>query len=411
VRSPFSRHVSPSAAPEDQPDRVPPALGHRPPLDGIRGLAIFGVLMLHSTIWGAMPSVLPGGNLGVSVFLVLSGFLITTLLLAEHERTGRIDLRSFYARRAARLLPGLLVLLPVYVIVFSRQQSAWQLILIVGPVLLYLSSFVQAIWGAMGPLAWTWSLSVEEHFYACWPPALRWLLNRQAAERPGVRGWIARHPLIVASGAALLMVAVAAGLRVYLAGSYRWDTFAYYATPTRMDALGVGCLAALIARRYRRPLPRGIGWAALVVVGWCYANPAFTIGSDSLNLFGLPICELAAAVLIVSVVNRPAGLLARALSLRPLVHLGVISYGLYLWNLLPGQTWTMLVGRHAGTAGTVFLFGVMFCAVELSYRYVEVPMMRWAKGRLARREAQAAAASRRGSRGRRVGGLAREGQG
>jgi peptidoglycan/LPS O-acetylase OafA/YrhL len=330
---------------------------------------------------------LPGGNLGVTVFLVLSGYLITTLLSGEHERTGRIDLRSFYGKRAARLLPGLLVLLPVYVIVFSSQQTAWQLVLLVAPVLLYLSSFVQAIWGAMGPLAWTWSLSVEEHFYACWPPVLRWLLNRRKADRPGVRGWMGRHPLTVATGAAVLVIAVATGLRVYLDGSFRWDVFAYYATPTRMDALAVGCLAALVGRRYRRALPRFAGWAALAAIGWCYANPAFTIGSDSLNLYGLPVCEVAAAVLILSVVNRPHGFLARALSLRPLVHLGVISYGLYLWNLLPGQTWTLLVGRHAGTAGTVFLFGVMFVAVELSYRYVERPMMRWAKARLAREPA------------------------
>jgi peptidoglycan/LPS O-acetylase OafA/YrhL len=364
-------------------DHLRSTLGYRPALDGIRGLAIVGVLMLHSTIWGAMPSVLPGGNLGVTVFFVLSGYLITTLLLREHERTGGIDLRAFYLRRTARLLPGLLVLLPVYVIVFSRQQSAWQLVLLVGPVLLYLSSFVQAIWGAMGPLAWTWSLSVEEHFYAFWPWALRSLLNGRADRRPGARAWLRRHPLGLAACGAVVMICVAVGLRIYLAGSFRWDTFAYYATPTRLDALACGCLAALLGHRYRRPLPWLAGWAALAIVGWCYANPDYTIGSDALNLYGLPLCEVAACVLIVSVVNRPDGLLARALSFRPLVHLGAISYGLYLWNLLPGQTWTLILGRHAGTAGTVALFAIMFVAVELSYRYLERPVLRWAKARLA----------------------------
>jgi len=370
-------------------------LGHRPPLDGIRGLAILGVLMLHSAIWGAMPAVLPGGNLGVTVFFVLSGYLITTLLLDEHDRSGRIDLRSFYLRRAARLLPGLLMLLPVYVLVFSRQQSAWQLVLLIGPVLLYLSSFVQAIWGAMGPLSWTWSLSVEEHFYACWPPALRWFLNGRKDRRSGVRGWLRRHPLGVAAGVAVSIVVVATGLRVDLAGSFRWDEFAYYSTPTRIDALAVGCLAALIGYRYRAALPRPAGWAALAVIAWSYANSAFAIGGDPLNLYGLPLVEVAAAVLILSVVNRPDGLLARALSFRPLVHLGVVSYGLYLWNLLPGQTWTLIVGRHAGAAGTVVLFTVMFVAVELSYRYVERPVMRWTKARLAGRESRGLVASRR----------------
>ena len=381
-----SRQTTTRSAPSKPAERPPLVLGHRPPLDGIRGLAILGVLMLHSTIWGAMPSILPGGNLGVAVFFVLSGYLITTLLVGEHERTGRINLRAFYVRRAARLLPGLVVLLPVYIIVLSRQESVWQLVLLFGPVVLYLSSFVQAIWGAMGPLAWTWSLSVEEHFYALWPPALRWLLNGRTSRRPGWRGWLRRHPLVVASALAAVVVAIATGLRVYVTGTTHWNEFAYYATPTRMDGLAIGCLAALFAHRYRGALPRLAGWIALAVIVWCYANPAFRIGPNALNLYGLPLCEIATAVLIVSVVNQPAGLLARALSLRPLVHLGVISYGLYLWNLLPGQTWTILVGRHAGPAGTVLLFGVIFIAVELSYRYVERPAMAWAKAWLARRE-------------------------
>ncbi|MEA2196684.1 MAG: hypothetical protein QOJ25_735 [Solirubrobacteraceae bacterium] len=421
------RLTTPSPAGREPQDGVRSSLGYRPALDGIRGLAIIGVLMLHSTIWGAMPPLLPGGNLGVTVFFVLSGYLITTLLLGEHERTGGIDLRSFYLRRTARLLPGLLVLLPVYVVVFSRNQSAWQLVLLVGPVLLYLSSFVQAIWGAMGPLAWTWSLSVEEHFYAFWPWAIRWLLDGRGDGRGGdgrggdgrrddgrrrARAWVRRRPLGLAAGCAVAMICVAVGLRTYLAGSFHWDTFAYYATPTRLDALAFGCLAALFGHRYRAPLPRLAGWAALAVIGWCYANPDYTIGTDALNLYGLPLSEFAAAVLIVSVVNRPRGLLARALSFRPLVHLGAISYGLYLWNLLPGQTWTLLLGRHAGTAGTVALFAIMFVAVELSYRYVERPVLRWAKARLAAREGRGVAGGPRGVvtrpryQARRPGGLA-----
>jgi peptidoglycan/LPS O-acetylase OafA/YrhL len=210
-----------------------------------------------------------------------------------------------------------------------------------------------------------------------------------------VGGWLRRHPLVVASGVAMAVVAFSVGLRIYVTGTTHWNEFAYYATPTRLDALAIGCLAALFGHRYRAPLPRLAGWLALGVIAWCYANPAFGIGGDALNLYGLPLCEVAAAVLIVSVVNQPHGLLAQALSLRPLVHLGVISYGLYLWNLLPGQTWTMIVGSHAGVAGTVLLFGVIFAAVELSYRYIERPVMLWAKARLAGREKRGLVASRR----------------
>lgn len=334
--------------------------------------------MLHSSIWGAVPPIVPGGNLGVTVFFVLSGFLITTLLLEEHAATDRIDLRAFYRRRAARLLPGMLVLLPVYVIVFSRQQSWWQLLLTVGPALLYLSSFVQAIWAAMGPLGFTWSLSVEEHFYACWPLLLRWLLD---GDPQGARPWPRRHPIATASSITLLIIAVAIGLRIGFAGSTRSDELAYYATFTRMDALAVGCLAALVGGRIRRVPPALAGWAALLVIGWCYLDPDFSIGSDALDLIGLPLCTLAAAVLILTVVKAPRGLLARALSMRPLVHLGTISYGLYLWNLLPGQTWHLLSGRHPDVIGTIVCALVVLAIVELSYRYVERPVIRWARSR------------------------------
>ena len=122
------------------------SLGYQPALDGIRGLAILGVLMLHGDLWGSVPNFAPGGHLGVTVFFVLSGFLITSLLLGEHRKNGRIDMRAFYLRRAARLLPGLLVLLPFHIMVWSQQEDPWQLVLTVLPAVLYLTSIVHAIW-------------------------------------------------------------------------------------------------------------------------------------------------------------------------------------------------------------------------------------------------------------------------
>jgi peptidoglycan/LPS O-acetylase OafA/YrhL len=361
--------------------------------------------MLHSSIWGAVPEVVPGGNLGVTVFFVLSGYLITTLLLGEHRRTGRIDLRAFYVRRAARLLPGMLVMLPVYVLVFSRAQSASQLLVTVGPALLYLSSFVQAIWGAMGNLGWTWSLSVEEHFYAFWPPILRWLLRGADSERPGLAGGLRRRPLAVATGLAAVIVVIATVLRLTVVGSVRWNEFAYYSTFTRMDALAVGCLTAIIGLRYRRPLPPGAGVAAIAVIVWSYLNPAFQVGHAALDLWGLPLCTVAAAVLTLSVVNRPRGITARALSVKPLVHIGAVSYGLYLWNLLPGQTFHLIDGHHPGIVQTIWLAVLMVAVVELSYRYVERPALRWAKLRLSddaqrrRRERPSVRTARAAARG------------
>ncbi|MDQ6779121.1 MAG: hypothetical protein M3071_23510 [Actinomycetota bacterium] len=255
-------------------------------------LAILGSLMLHSTIWGAMPSVLPGGNLGVTVFLGLSGFLITTLLFGEHERGGadRSSLVPCAPHGAAAA--GLLVLLPVYVIVSSHQQSAWQLVLLVGPVLLYLSRFVQAIWGAIGPLAWTWSLSVEEHFYACWPPDRGSISTARSAgthsptTRPP-RGWMRLQ-----SGASLRFSHVAT------AGHCR-------ASPAPRPR-GHRLVRRQPGLHHRHGLPQPL-------------RPAPLRGRRRRAHRER---------------GQPAqGLLARALSLPPLAHLGVVAYGLYLWRL------------------------------------------------------------------------------
>jgi peptidoglycan/LPS O-acetylase OafA/YrhL len=237
----------------------------------------------------------------------------------------------------------------------------------------------------MGNLGWTWSLSVEEHFYALWPPLLRWLLAGADDRRSGARGWLRRRPLAVAAGLAAAVVVIATVIRLGVTGSVRLNEFAYYSTFTRIDALAIGCLTALVGLRHRRPLPRPLGVAALVVIGWCYLNPAFQVGRAALDLYGLPLCTIAAAVLTLTVVNRPQGATARLLAWRPLVHVGAISYGLYLWNLLPGQTFHLIYGRHAGTAQTVALAAVMIAVVELSYWYVERPALRWARTRLATR--------------------------
>lgn len=371
-----------TATPQRPSAGCAPALGHRRALDGIRGLAIAGVLLLHSTIWGDVPEILPGGNLGVAVFFVLSGYLITRLLLEEHRRKADIDLRAFYLRRAARLLPALLVLVPVYLIVFSRQLTPGELLLPVISTLLYLSSFVQSIWGAMGNLGFTWSLSVEEHFYALWPPMLRWLLGGASGRRRGLIGRVRRHPMALAAFTAVLIIVAAVGARIALAGSFRGREFAYFSTFTRLDALVVGCLAALASHCRQLRVPLAAGWGALLTIAWCYASPQFTIGSVALDLYGLPLCTVAAAVLVLAVVERPATRLSGLLSCRPLVHLGTISYGLYIWNLMPGQTFRVLEGRHPGPLGTLGCALVMLVIVEVSYHLIEQPFLRWARRRM-----------------------------
>jgi len=393
--------ATPARAHAVQRPRTPPANrassplaeGHQPALDGVRAVAIAGVLALHSSIWGAVPPVLPGGDLGVQVFFVLSGYLITTRLLLEHARSGRIDLRSFYLRRAARLLPPLLVLLPIYTAIFSSQLGADRLTLTVGAALLYASSIVQAVWGAMGNLGWTWSLSVEEHFYALWPLLLRRLLGAggsspaprlapRLTERP--RRLLAREPLLCAAALAALAAMVATALRVVLAGPFYWNEFGYYSPFTRFGALAFGCLAALLLARLRLRVPTVAGWGGLAAIAWCYAQPRFAVGRTELQTYGLSLAALAAAALIAALAGNPRSRLARLLSMRPIGHVGRISYGLYIWNLLPGQTFRLLSGHHPGPAGTIVLGAIMIALVELSYWHLERPCLRWARGRLER---------------------------
>jgi peptidoglycan/LPS O-acetylase OafA/YrhL len=407
-----ARAVHRPRTPPAERDATLLAPGYQPALDGVRAVAIAGVLALHSSIWGAVPAVLPGGDLGVQVFFVLSGYLITTRLVIEHARSGDIDLRSFYMRRAARLLPPLLVLLPIYTAIFSSQLGVDKLTLTVGAALLYASSIVQAVWGAMGNLGWTWSLSVEEYFYAVWPLLLRRLLRAGRSDSPpqssraGIksrpansgrprlaghaprlprraRRWVTREPLLCAAALAALAAMLATALRIALAGSFYWNAFGYYSPFTRFGALAFGCLAALLAARLRVRVPPAAGWGALAAIAWCYARPQFAIGRTELQTYGLSLAALAAAALIVALAGNPRSRLARLLSLRPIAHVGRISYGLYVWNLMPGQTFRLLSGHHPGPAGTVALGAIMIVLVELSYWRLEQPCMRWARRRLA----------------------------
>ncbi|BCJ36688.1 acyltransferase [Actinocatenispora thailandica] len=355
-------------------------LGYRPALDGIRALSIIAVIVFHTPGWGSLPQLLPGGHMGVTVFFVLSGYLITTLLLGELHRTGDLDLRAFYLRRAARLLPGLLVVAVVHSLFWSSQDGVLKTVLPVVAALLYLSSVFAGFWRLMGKITWSWSLSVEEHFYFGWPPLLRWLFR--TGPRPAGRSLPRRHPMFAATVAALLIVAIAVALRVTFVHSVRWHDMLYYSTFTRMDALAVGCLAALAAWRHRLPFARSAGWLGAAVLAVSCLSQQWSIGHASLNLWGLPLGTAAAAVLVVSVVQRPDALLSRLLAIRPLVHVGTISYGLYLWNLLPGRALMELRGHHPGHLATVLSWLVMLAAVELSYHLVERPVQVWARTKL-----------------------------
>ncbi|MGW5667139.1 acyltransferase family protein [Micromonospora sp. NPDC003776] len=348
-------------------------LGYHPSLDGVRALAIIGVLLLHLSLWGAVPHVTPGGHLGVAVFFVLSGYLITTLLMDEHHRTETVDMRAFYVRRAARLLPALLLLLAVHALVWGTQQPSWAIALQIAAGLFYLTSLVHPVIFDVGGLGWTWSLSVEEHFYLFWPAVLR-------------RALAAPRGRTIAMWCCGAMIAVAVTLRALLNDSATWHDFVYYSTPARMDALAVGCLAALATHGRRLTVPVPLIWAALGFLVISYFVPAFGQGTTVMNLIGLPLLSVATVVLILGLVGRPGSGPARLLAARPLVHIGKISYGLYLWNMLAGQSMRMMFGEsRTGWLATILGLALTVVAVELSYWCLERPVLRWTRRRLAAR--------------------------
>jgi peptidoglycan/LPS O-acetylase OafA/YrhL len=332
-----------------------PKLEHVPALDGLRGVAVVGVLAFHL-------GHLRGGYLGVDLFFVLSGFLITSLLLVEWEHDGRIALGAFWARRARRLLPALFLLIGAIAVYAATSPPALVPNALRGDALATLGYVANwhavlarhgywELFAAPSLLAHTWSLAIEEQLYVVWP------LIVVLALRFGRRAllWTA---LALAAASALAMIVV------HGAGD---DTArAYYGTDTRAAAVLIG--AALAAWRGRRH-------AALQLAALPLAVAWFTVAGTSNGLYegGLALCSLAAALVIAGVLEP--GPLSSALSVSPLRHLGAISYGVYLWHwpvfvVLDARTslagWPLLVAKLA----------VTFAVSEASFHLLEVPIRR-----------------------------------
>jgi peptidoglycan/LPS O-acetylase OafA/YrhL len=310
-------------------------LGYVPALDGLRGVAILLVVGYH--LW-EFPV---GGWIGVNLFFVLSGFLITTLLLEERAVTGGVRLRAFYLRRARRLLPALAVLLAGYVAIdAARGVDALGLVARWG---LYTGNFYEAFWPGVAAnlvgLNHLWSLAREEQFYLLWPAAL--LAVRKA-----------RNPVAVLAVVITALMLYRAALMTTGASEAR----IYFAPDTNLDGLLIGSALAFQRRRGPLPVPAGLAAAAAVVTALIVsAIPSMAI----LNVAALPLFELAAAVLI-------AAAACGSLRLpRALVWLGGISYSLYLWHFV---VFWALHWRHPLLAALLGL-----AAAWVSTRWIERP--------------------------------------
>jgi peptidoglycan/LPS O-acetylase OafA/YrhL len=351
-------------------------------LDGIRALAVLAVLLYHAGI-----SWMGGGLLGVDVFFVLSGFLITSLLCRELVRTATVRLGRFWAQRARRLLPALVItILGVAVYAYAFRDSldvsavrgdALATLFYVANWHFILSDqgyFVQA--AAPSPLLHTWSLAVEEQYYLVWP-----LVVLAVARWFGLRA-VAVDAVIGAVASASLMAAL------YAAG-FSVDRL-YYGTDTRVQALLIGSfLGAVGSHRgdgfsivpaawtsgHRRPwIWTGLGVAGAVYLAWAWHALA---GVDPfLYRGGFFLVALAAGAVIVACVTVPASPVARVLSLRALVFVGRISYGLYLYH------WPLFLAidhAHTGLSGTPLLavrLVATFAAATASFFLIEEPIRR-----------------------------------
>jgi peptidoglycan/LPS O-acetylase OafA/YrhL len=294
-------------------------LGYVPALDGLRGAGIVTVIAVH---YYGDPS---GGFFSMEMFFALSGFLITTLLLQERDRTGHVELRAFFRRRVYRLLPALLTVLAAYAIVMSGSPARALKQVAVGG--FYVANIFLAagshildsspqtpLWGALTPF---WSLAQEEQFYLVWPLLLVLLLTRRVSE----------SRIAVALACAFLALATyRAGLGLTGAS---WNRL-YFGPDTHADGLVLGCLLALLRRRGLR-IPQWAGWAGLASLAVAFALVPELPRATPEIAYGLAPMAIAGTLLVGAALE--AGVLARCFSRRPVVWLGEISYSLYLWHM------------------------------------------------------------------------------
>lgn len=371
---PDATQVPEKPSPSDEPRPAQGQTARRATgLDGVRALAVLAVLAFHENLpW------LRGGFLGVDVFFVLSGYLITDILAAKFGRDRRVGLRTFWQRRARRLLPALAVMLitvTAAVAVLEPDQRAALRPALLGAVT-YTSNWWQAftkqsyfnLYGPPPPLQHLWSLAVEEQFYLLWPLILTVILI--AVHRPALRAAVAWAG---AGLSALLM------LTIYLPGSD--PSRVYYGTDTHASALMIGSALALswplakVAAATARvaALLDVAGLAGLAVLGWSMWH--FSGANPAVYPFGLVLAALAAGALVLAA--TAPGRIAAALSWRPLRWLGVRSYGVYLWHWPVIAIMTGIAVRAAASLPARAIGALLPIALAAaSWRWLEEPILR-----------------------------------
>jgi peptidoglycan/LPS O-acetylase OafA/YrhL len=364
-------------------------------LDGVRAVAVALVLVSHGGIPG-----LQGGFIGVDVFFVLSGFLITSLLLDELDFTGRIDLPGFWRRRAKRLLPALVLvvlavaaaseLFPPDAVARLRDDAVAAFAWVANWSFIARETGYFTEGGTPSPLQHTWSLGVEEQYYLIWPLLLVALAALLAAVARRRRRLVMQNSVhlavfVLAAGGAI----ASAVASVVLVSDGTLDRV-YFGTDTRAQALLIGAaMSALLVRDWpaltagrcvirSRLLRRVTGIAPVLGLAGLAAGAHYAAGSPAEFRHGLLVLMAVAAVAVIAPVALDQdGAVARLLAWRPLVWLGVISYGVYLWHW---PVFLFLNGERTGWTGPS-LFAVRCIATlalaAASWWLIERPVRRW----------------------------------
>jgi peptidoglycan/LPS O-acetylase OafA/YrhL len=374
---------------------------YRPDIQGLRGIAVLAVMIFHL----GLP--LPGGFVGVDVFFVISGFLMTGLVADAVARTGTLSLADFYARRIRRIFPALLAMIALttalgYVLLLPGDerelaQSGAAAALSFGNVFFYLTTGYFDIPAEAKPLLHTWSLGVEEQFYLLWPAAMLALyaLAASAPAKLGIK--LSRRAAMLA----LLLAIVAAGFLVSIYAVLTNPKAAFYLLPARLWELAAGGVLVFLPvpdlakaiqfsvrdARLLTPSPRrgegGVRGIRSFSIHWSFIVPILGLALILASLLLLspqslfPGWNALPAVLGAALIVNPASassLVARALAFAPLVFIGRISYSLYLWH------WPLIVFARAFKSGadltpldTALVAGLALLVATASWAWIEEP--------------------------------------
>jgi peptidoglycan/LPS O-acetylase OafA/YrhL len=304
--------------------------GHYPALDGLRGVAVLIVVVTHFALW--IPSIkrfFEPGLLGVDIFFVLSGFLITSILLKEFQARKKIDLKKFYIRRCLRLTPAYWLILAItFIFTYQIFPPATAVRLHANNAfagcLLYISNWQRAFGVNLDPLGHTWSLAIEEQFYLMWCPLLCWMLSR-----------LRQRALIVLATLLLNLILI-----MVLESRIQWGTFGkdylYNATDCRFNALLFGALTSMIfvwqLSSEKILASRAFNLVALAALGLSVLLASNFEESNQSTYRVLPWFAAACSILILWLVTRSTSPFHSLLRFPALVWIGKVSYGLYLWH-------------------------------------------------------------------------------